>query len=817
MAEDDGRRVRYLADFGRPVGGPAAGRARVLCHETDVYLAGGTEFVYVYDREGKRLQAVYRFPDQVWHLELLALQRELYVLCARNGIFRLPLDRPTRSGATLPRDSETREAAAGVAAVGPEARVLADPALCAFAVLAADGGGLVTLAPGPATWTLSLFELPLPAPGPRPPTPAGRVVFPAAGGDPRKPPAPRSLPVLCCVSPPGGAGGPRPTEALWGLLSGGSGAAAAVLCGLPDGRLCRVALPAPPAPGDPVRLLHRLEEPVAFVGALRTAGPGGPGLDCVVAVGHGGRVTALRAGEAGVPELRDYRLPGPVLCAACGAGSRLYVGTRSDLAAVDLAAGAGGRPPGPGEVGDPPAGLPPVLAPAGLRICGAVTLAVSAGAPEGEVELLALSVEGRLMICRLGPGESGGPEETRPARGTVARSGQRIRDLLSGIGNVSERERSLKKAEEQRNRALAGLNEALNVSCALLGGPRDPRPIGCTIRAAWTPPGALAAVCVLHNAGAFGLDRGWTLCVRLVPAARPLDGGPPGPATYSVPLGPLAPGGRREVTLPLAPDPGRPPALPVTVSCSLFYGLGAGPGPADPAPGREGVCLPLGRHSVDILQCLRFPGPAPAPAPGPAPDPVDAFLGGARAEPLVARSAPPSVATLKVSSRLLRDALRDRSPLCCGTLRWLLAENGAADAVRTRAVSAVRAAAPDGNDVHLLVREVAVTELCPEGPVAAVEIRMESSTLANLCRLHHAVVQRFRVRTASVMDGAGRGPGPPPLRLHPLRQIHSNHEMLLKEVRTLRDHPGREDDAGAAAERLLRLYGQLRDPSLILL
>ncbi|XP_038598838.1 Fanconi anemia core complex-associated protein 100 [Tachyglossus aculeatus] len=782
MADDDddndGQRVRYLAALGCPVGGPEAGTARVLCHQDDVYLASGTEFVYVYERAGKRIRDVYRFPDRVWHLELLALPRELYILCARNGIFRLRLDRPNRSEAGAGGGEDRDDASV----VGPEACVLADPTLCAFAILATDeGDGVVTLAPGPAGWTVSLFGLPLPGPGHGLPTPKGRVVLPDGGGDPRTPPAPRFVPVLCC------AGGP---------LSGGSKAAAVVLCGLPDGRLYRVALPAPAA--DPVRLVHHLEEPVVFIGALKTAGPG---RDCVVAVGRGGKVAALRAGE-----LREYQLPGPVLCAACGAGSRLFVGTRSDLAAVDLAAGDGGRPARPGDLGDPPAGLPAGLAPASLRICGVVTLAVSAGTPEGEAELLALTAKGRLMTCRPGP--------RAPGKGTVARSGRRIKDLLSGIGDVSERVGFLRKAVEQRNRALAGLNEALNVSCALLGGRRDPRPLGCSARALWTPPGpraALALACVLHNAGAFGLDGGWTLCVRLAPAGRPRGGGLSGPATYTVPLGPLPPGGRTEATLPLGPGPGRPPALPVAVSCSLFYSLGP--------PGPEGVCLPLSRHSVDVLQCLRFPGPAPAP--GPTPDPVDAFLGRARArareEPPAARYVPPSVASIKVSARLLRSALKDRcpeAPLCCGTLRWLLAENDAADAVRTRAVAAVRALAPDGNDVHLLVREVAVTELCPAGPIEAVEIQMESVTLANLCCLHHAVVQRF---LTLVMDQASRESDPPHLRLHCLRQIHSDHETLLKQVRSLRDHPGREDDAGAAAEELLRLYRRLRNPGLVLL
>lgn len=44
--------------------------------------------------------------------------------------------------------------------------------------------------------------------------------------------------------------------------------------------------------------------------------------------------------------------------------------------------------------------------------------------------------------------------------------------------------------------------------------------------------------------------------------------------------------------------------------------------------------------------------------------------------------------------------------LCCATLQWLLAENAAVDIVRARALSSVQGVAPDGTDVHLIIREV---------------------------------------------------------------------------------------------------------------
>lgn len=41
--------------------------------------------------------------------------------------------------------------------------------------------------------------------------------------------------------------------------------------------------------------------------------------------------------------------------------------------------------------------------------------------------------------------------------------------------------------------------------------------------------------------------------------------------------------------------------------------------------------------------------------------------------------------------------------------------------------------------------QVAVTDLSPAGPIQAVEIQVESSSLANMCRVHHAIIRRIQV------------------------------------------------------------------------
>lgn len=53
----------------------------------------------------------------------------------------------------------------------------------------------------------------------------------------------------------------------------------------------------------------------------------------------------------------------------------------------------------------------------------------------GGTELLALSAKGRLMTCRLDLS----PEPLWPSRVTAADTGRKIKDLLCGIGTVSER------------------------------------------------------------------------------------------------------------------------------------------------------------------------------------------------------------------------------------------------------------------------------------------------------------------------------------------------------------------------------------------
>ncbi|XP_006987753.1 Fanconi anemia core complex-associated protein 100 [Peromyscus maniculatus bairdii] len=873
-------RVHYLSDFCCPLGGRAGGKPHVLRHEAEIFLSTGREFVYVYDQEGGMLTAVYQFPDQVWHLQLLAIRRALYVLCARTGIYCLSLDSQSRSVIQACEDKEDEARPYPVIPVDPDACVLPDAALCAFTVL---DDMLVTLVQGPTQWKMQLFERPCPGEEPQPGGVVGEVELSTCtppGGVPGKPAAPCFLPVLCCVFPPGSRaphGHPRGCgcfvleEALFGLLFGADASvlqSPVILCGLPDGQLCCVVLktlvPCGLAPGDPkvlVKILHHLEEPVVFIGALRAEPHAEEEArellleenvhsDCLVALGHQGRTLAIKASwsESGnlVPELREYCLPGPVLCAACGGDGHMYHSTPSNLCVVDLTRRE--TPWNPEKPDGAVGGLPSTLCPASLNICSAVTLYVSSSASTGSTELLALSSKGRLITCSLDLNS----EVRVPAKMAMANAGQKIKELLLDIGDVSERVSFLKKAVDQRNKAITSLNEAMNVSCALLSSQEGVRPISCTIAISWSRlelRDVLMATCTLENSSSFSLDQGWTLCIQVLTSSSALDlDGAGSTFTYTIPVDRLGPGSRREVTLPLGPSESGMLDLPVTMSCWLFYSLrevvGGALAPSDPLevpyleklplnlPKQEGVCLPLCKRTVDMLQCLRFPGvaspPAQAPcAPGPACEPVETFLKTCQApgsEPtgaasLRAKYLPPSTASIRVSAALLRTALEgghSGSHLCSATLQWLLAENAAVDVVRTQTLSSIQGIAPDGTDVNLIVHEVAVTDLSPAGPIQAVEIQVESSSLANMCRAHHAIIRRIQTM---VTEQAAQGSSPPDLRIQYLHQIHANHQELLREVQTLRDQLCTEDEVSSysTAQKLLQVYKQLRNPSLVLL
>lgn len=324
-------------------------------------------------------------------------------------------------------DGQESNCPSGVFPVDSDACIFPDSSLCMFTLL---NNFVITLSQAHGKWWMKLHELPRPEQDSPPYRQVSEVGFcpgPAPSEEGDGAPS-RFLPVLCCASSPGTAGsGEGPwcsggfvlEEPLFSLLFGIDAAmleSPMILCGFPDGQLCAVplkALSSPPADGchdvsgqdPPVKILHHLEEPIVFIGALRTERRaaeeeeeeeedaeddtlfGDAGCDCVVAVGHYGKMVAVKADqrdETTVPELREYYLRGPILCAACGSGSRMYYSTHSDISAVDLDWVSESSDP---EDAESCGGvLPPVLSPASLSICSVVALSLSSRASEGTAD-----------------------------------------------------------------------------------------------------------------------------------------------------------------------------------------------------------------------------------------------------------------------------------------------------------------------------------------------------------------------------------------------------------------------------------------------
>lgn len=149
-----------------------------------------------------------------------------------------------------------------------------------------------------------------------------------------------------------------------------------ILCGLPDGRLCFLPLR---LPGSTLRILHSLEQPVAFVGASAVMESDAGCAGCLIALGKQGRVLLIKAGRAGVERgggiavFTEGCVPGPVEC-VCVDKSCLYYSTTSDLLTLDLSDGSAGRE---GKEGDEEASRSRTAAPhrpISLNVSGVIAL-----------------------------------------------------------------------------------------------------------------------------------------------------------------------------------------------------------------------------------------------------------------------------------------------------------------------------------------------------------------------------------------------------------------------------------------------------------
>ncbi|XP_018423725.1 PREDICTED: Fanconi anemia core complex-associated protein 100 [Nanorana parkeri] len=625
------------------------------------------------------------------------------------------------------------------------------------------------------------------------------------------------------------------------------------------------------------KLLYHLEQPVASVGATKT-GPGdgateqpmgGSGTvpcDCVLLIGQKGSLVSVTSGGDGggaACEYRKYPVQAPVCCAFYSTAGVIY-SNHSNLFSITVPSagdGAAGSAPRCSVVSSVRHNVPMIAAVSGNEcyfFVGTVQYPHMASfvdrsqltiqrvfwskleCPEENhtskrracklhadsvlarhsTALVLLSSRGRLMLLRLNQKGSGG---RRPGLGSD-NTGHRIKELLSGIGSASDRVSRLKSAVDEKSRSLQKLNQVMSLSRQLLSGRWASGPVLCHVTASWTKmlqTDRMTVSCVLENRTDCILEGGWTLCVLIS-----------SDVSYSFPLTSLKPGERTEVTFPLPAHAYRSLDFPIKISFTLFYnlkGLVADSGlPAGTSPDRHGVCIPLQEHSVDLLQCLRF-GPRtshPGLLPVMAEDLVQVFVmassaGKASADHPDARSsaitnqgihgAAPLKARVRISASLLAQALQNGksgTPLCSAVLHWLVST----DVVKEQSLVEVQGVTPDGKDFSLQVQEITVSDLTASGSVPVIEIQILGSHLHVVASLHLAVISRFQILLQRNKDGGHT----PNVDLGKVQRQFSAQEPFLKELKTLKERLQVDEDiiSSTAAERLLHIYRELRDPGL---
>ncbi|KAM4664772.1 Fanconi anemia core complex-associated protein 100 [Discoglossus pictus] len=850
--------VQYLAGFQCPPGGLAGCKGQVIHWNQDVYVSNCSKFVYVYNIEKKLIKAVYLFPAEVQHIELVSRTRQLYALCVRSGIYLLTWDEQGRL--LQGSDSATRAGGAYIFSIGPDFAFLLDTSICSFIV--ADEV-LVTASVHLKKWKIKIFQ-------------TGTLHHEDSFKELEfsiKPPVGHSRqmasdgfdPVLCCVSIwKDRESSDLPCNisvhsSLFTPLFGVDSAlldSPVILCGFPDGQVVFFPLKAAGFPSmhhteskdqssAQVMVLYHLEQPVVFIGTTTTEEGAGESqhstnktanlkYDCLVILGHSGLMVTLMSGNKSEGRgyvFREYRLQAPVLSAVCS-GSGVYYSTCSNLILVNT-------PPRIKEENETSKIIQhnPVLPSTSYNIPMVVAMYLISGGQEEDVQLLALSNRGKLMLCSLSKGT--GPKQWVGL--SCSKAGQRIKDLLSRIGTVSERASHLKSVIDQRNDSLIHLNQVMALSRTVLCSQKSEQTVKFSVNVLWTrvvQQDCLVACCSLENKTDCSIERGWMLCINLNSEAYDFR------TSYSFPVERLPPGEKTEMSFPLSTGRSNSLDLPITVSCNLFYSLNsliAGYGSRVDvshflisSPCKQSICLLLQDHTIDILHCLRFSSQAGHPSHRVScqtshRDPVDFFLkGSAGGDSRIGNlgihpqavynhgvnSTAQLIASVRVSALLLKQTIKSKSSgvsLCCALLHLLSGEM-----MRTENQSEVQGLTPDGKDVCLRVREVSVSDLSSAGPIPAIELQIASSHLDALACLHSAVLSRLQ---ALILQSYTNDYSAPDLNLGNLKQLFIARESLLKEVQNLRDQLCVEKRLGskASAQRLLNIYRELRDPGLLLL
>ncbi|XP_078427149.1 Fanconi anemia core complex-associated protein 100 isoform X1 [Cetorhinus maximus] len=906
MAGSGARAVRYLDR----IKAGARGGLRPLASPNRLCVWSGSEFVSVYQRDSGLLEVVYRLPGSVWQVEVDSKSERLLVLCAGYGIYSIPLNQKC----SLTKETGTRESLFDasqsesncgshmprVCAVSAERCIIRESAIFSFIV---SDDVVATVAKEDQKWRMSFLRLP----------PLGCEVQLCRKIEdidfalhPNVPCCEKSLrsshpPVLSCIYPHTVKDSEERTRgddylclepSLFSLLFSVDANmlnSPIILCGLPDGQVCFVPMKyaRSEAKGHASRItvLHHLEQPVVFIGVVTVKQEGNDDQehqsstvkplipDCIVVIGKGGKVVIIKASlqmEMWLPNFIQYHLRGPIVSACCHA-STLYYSTCWDFFSVELvhgekSFGLAGRTADERN-GQSECVLPSILTPISLNICGVVAVCKPSLTAKGDVDLAALTEKGKVMVCTLPCSLSA----TQSLNLTAASAGQRIKDLLSGIGSVSDRITSLKCVMQQKDKALKGLNQDFNLCCALLSNQESQekgmvpskQPVSCRVTARWNRlllQDSLVVSCILENLSDWLLEHRWSLCVKLVIQTSALTKGSESTAfTHSFPISELAPGKKMEATVPLNSESDSFVALPVSVHCFLYYSLTSVlPGNASELPfshssslsprfsESNGICLPLSTHTIDLLDCLHIHGGGATEMvsalnnshKASTSDPLEIFLrsfmrpevnyvngseklkGSFSVPGSESTAKGPFSASIKLSSALVKVAVKDldtgnAEENGSDVLQWLLSANPQVATVRTKPLPFVHCTAPDGSSVRILTKQVVVADFSVDGPLSTVEIVMECSSLTMFCFLHQAIARRVQMLLEQSSPSGDSLPG---LRVQCLRQLVHNAEALLKEVHSLRDQlcVGAEMNMSDTVAKILQLYVQLRNTDLVI-
>ncbi|XP_068610984.1 Fanconi anemia core complex-associated protein 100 [Brachionichthys hirsutus] len=861
--------VETWADFGFS-GTPCAAKLGFAAG-TEVFVCPGRDEIYVFSAKERKLTVVLQLPGPVSDLLQSHDEQLLYAAC-RSGVYCVSLQLILSRARGSPADESSGPVELKISS---EHLVVPEGALSLLLV----GPRLLTLSRRDMSWVLTLYNCPKQSASGSCETLASFSLPVVSGFMDEDTEGRTRTPVLVCVHCGDASETSSSTSSsettvthgnlhlqsiLFKLLFGIDAAFAkspVVLCGLPDGRLCFLPLR---LPESRLRVLHSLEQPLVFIGAETRPGP----AECLVAVGEQGRLVLIKMdngspeGGGGAAAFIERCVPGPVMC-GCMDKSCLYYSTGSDLLRLDLSGGEGRE----GEEGASKSRktAAALQSPASLNVCRVVALAEPTSNATGEVQLLGLSARGQLQRITLPVGKYDSKWPMLPS----VKVDRTFGDVLAAIGNVCERASMLKSAIKSKKQILMHLNQVLNISFLLIDSPTDEerlrvpeKPIRCRAKARWSrllQRDELSLTCVLDNSSPYVLERGWTLSVAVFPLSYPLNAGGDGSsAHFSFPFHNLHPGETLEVSLPLAPGGGA--SFPVTACCSLVLSLSALLGEEEAAaaaanlPGlrSSSITLPVNTLTVDWLHALQAIGPADTQRKdrahfGAATDSVQVFLSsrhirrgrggaggrGGATKPDGAQCS----ARIRVPFELLRRSpvLKSSGPdpqgskvaldnVCGSLLEWLLSDGpgGTRAACRGDGSSVVHARGPDSHPVTLTAREVKVgaesvgEEEEEEESLATVEVQVQSSSIAAVCGLHHAVLRRVQ---ALLLMAPGWAASTQKVQSLGLRRALQRAEDMLQQIQQSRvsEAFGAGVAAGQMNPSLLSIYRELRENPVILM